>query len=252
LNYFANPLALYTNRLYNFIMSQSSSLYRLQQIDSQIDQTHTRIQEIEMALSSNPALKQAQEYVNETEHSFQDAHKTLQKAEDTVQDQRIKINQVESVLYGGKVSNPKELQDLQNDVGSLKRYLSVLEDRQLEAMLTLEDAENKYQLAIKQLDETLAKTTEQQAGLRGELTQLLKLSERLDVERQLANNAIGPDDLALYEQLRQTRRGIAIAKVSSQACGACGSLLTPALVQAANSPTQLVRCTSCGRILYAG
>jgi predicted nucleic acid-binding Zn-ribbon protein len=233
-------------------MSQSSNLYRLQQIDSPIDQAHARIREIEVELSNNAALSQAQEYVKSTEQSLQDARKSLRKTEETVQDQRVKINQAESVLYGGKVRNPKELQDLQNDVAALKRYLSVLEDRQLDAMLALEDAEREYKQATGKLDEAQAHTAEQQAGLRGEFTQLHKTVERLEIERQAAATAVNPADLSLYEQLRQTRRGVAVAKVSSQACGACGSLLTPALVQAAHSPNQLIRCTSCGRILYVG
>ena len=227
-------------------------MYRLQQIDSPIDQARARIREIEVELSNNAALSQAQEYVKSTEQSLQDARKSLRKTEETVQDQRVKINQAESVLYGGKVRNPKELQDLQNDVAALKRYLSVLEDRQLDAMLALEDAEREHEQATGKLEEAQAHTAEQQAGLRGEFTQLHKTVERLDIERQAAATAVNPADLTLYEQLRQTRRGVAVAKVSSQACGACGSLLTPALVQAANSSNQLIRCTSCGRILYVG
>jgi predicted nucleic acid-binding Zn-ribbon protein len=233
-------------------MSQSSNLYRLQQIDSPIDQARARIREIEVELTNNAALTQAQEYVKTGEQSLLDARTALRKTEETVQDQRVKINQAESVLYGGKVRNPKELQDLQNDVAALKRYLSVLEDRQLDAMLALEDAEREYEQATRKLDEAQAHTVEQQAGLQGELTQLNKTVERLEIERQAAATAVNPADFSLYEQLRQTRRGVAVAKVSSQACGACGSLLTPALVQAANSSTQLIRCTSCGRILYVG
>jgi predicted nucleic acid-binding Zn-ribbon protein len=233
-------------------MSQSSNLYRLQQIDSPIDQARARLREIEVELSNNAAMSQAQEYAKSTEQSLQDARKSLRKTEETVQDQRVKINQADSVLYGGKVRNPKELQDLQNDVAALKRYLSVLEDRQLEAMLALEDAEREHEQAIVKLDEAQAHTAEQLAGLKGEFTQLHKTVERLEIERQAAATAVNPADLSLYEQLRQTRRGVAVAKVSSQACGACGSLLTPALVQAAHSSNQLIRCTSRGSILYVG
>jgi predicted nucleic acid-binding Zn-ribbon protein len=246
------PLAFYTNRLYNSNMSQSSNLYRLQQIDSPIDQTRARIREIEAEISNNSSLDQAQEYARSTEKSYQEARTTLRKTEEAVQDQHIKINQAESVLYGGKVRNPKELQDLQNDVAALKRYLGVLEDRQLEAMLVLEDAEHEHKQALIKLDETQAHIAEQQAGLRGELTQLNKNVERLEIERQAAATAVNPADLSLYEQLRQSRRGVAVAKVSSQACGACGALLTLALVQSAHSSSQLIRCTSCGRILYVG
>jgi predicted nucleic acid-binding Zn-ribbon protein len=150
------------------------------------------------------------------------------------------------------VRNPKELQDLQNEVAALKRYLSILEDRQLEAMLALEDAEREQQQAVMKLKETQAQIAEQQAGLIGELSQLHTTIERLEIERRVATTAVDPADLSLYEQLRQTRRGVAVAKISSQVCGACGALLTLALVQAAHSSSQLIRCSSCGRILYVG
>jgi hypothetical protein len=233
-------------------MSQSSNLYRLQQIDSPIDQAHARIKEIQSVLNSNLEVDQAQAAVNIAEQLLTDARKALQKAEDTVQDQRVKINQAESVLYGGKVKNPKELQDLENDVAALKRYLIVLEDRQLEAMLALEDAEQEYQKAVANLEATQGRISEQQAGLIGELTQLNKTVERLEIERQVAASAVNLDDIKIYDQLRRSRRGVAVAKISSQACGACGALLTPALVQSAYSTTQLIRCSSCGRILYVG
>ena len=233
-------------------MSQSSNLYRLQQIDSPIDQKRARIHEIEVILGNNAILAQAEEYVKSTGQSYQESRKSLQKAEDTVQDQRVKISQAESTLYGGKVRNPKELQDLQNDVAALKRFLGVLEDRQLEEMLALEDAEHIHKQAIINLNEIQAKISEEQAELRGELSQLLTAIERLEVERQVAASDVNPTDLELYEQLRQSRKRIAVAKVSSQACGACGTLLTPALVQAAHSSSNLIRCTTCGRILYVG
>jgi predicted nucleic acid-binding Zn-ribbon protein len=233
-------------------MNQSSNLYRLQLIDTQIDVANSRIREIEAILSNNTELQQAQEQAHIAEQTLQDASKSLKKAEEAVQDQHIKINQSESVLYGGKVRNPKELQDLQNELAALKRFQGVLEDRQLEAMLFLEDAESEYRRVNLHLNETLARTTEEQSGLKGELSRLRKTIERLEIERQAAASAVISDNLHLYEQLRQTRRGVAVAKVSSQACGACGAFLTPALVQSAYSPDQLTRCTSCGRILYAG
>ncbi len=43
------------------------------------------------------------------------------------------------------MQNPKELQDLQKDIASLKKYLFTLEERELEAMIKAEDAENDLQ-----------------------------------------------------------------------------------------------------------
>jgi predicted nucleic acid-binding Zn-ribbon protein len=231
-------------------MSQSSNLYRLQQIDSQLDLVQTRLQEIETALRENTALQRALEDHRAAEENLKGEQQTLYHAEVAVGDQRIKIEQSESMLYSGKVKNPKELQDLQNEVAALKRHLTVLEDRQLESMLTVEEAESTLKNASIVLDDTRARSSENQSRLRGEQSSLVVQVQRLEIERQAAASAIQPQDIDLYEQLRKQRRGVAITRIADKTCSACGTTLTPALIQSAHSPNQLTRCPSCSRILY--
>lgn len=232
-------------------MSLSSQLYRLQQIDSQLDQAHARLREINAALEDDSLVAHAKEVAAQADKNLQNAQKALHQAEDTVRDQRFKIEQTESTLYGGRVRIPKELQDMQNEAASLKKYLGVLEDRQLEAMLAVEEMETIHQQATAALQQAIGRGVEQQAGLKGEQNSQTKQVERLEVERQLAVAAIAPADLALYEQLRQQRRGIAVSSINQKACSSCGATLTPAVLQSAANSTQVVRCPSCGRILYA-
>jgi hypothetical protein len=233
-------------------MNQSSQLYRLQQIDTLLDQTIARLDELEKLLSDRSTLAQVEEACNNAEEALQTERKKLRQAENNVLEQRIKIEQDESALYSGKMRNPKELQDLQNEVAALKRFLSTLEDRQLEIMITTEEIEAISREAKTALDKVLATMIEQQAHFNAEKTSFLKDKERLEIERQAACNALSAQELDLYTQLRKQKRGIAVARVLDRTCTACGSTLTPALVQAANSPNQIVRCSSCSRILYPG
>ena len=233
-------------------MSQPFKLYRLQQIDSQLDQAYTRLKQIEKILGDDSRMRRALGRAEETDKALQEVRRALKRSEEDVQAQHIKIEQTESTLYGGKVRNPKELQDLQNESAALKRYLAVLEDRQLEKMMALEEAEAEHNQATKELDEVRARVGTQQESLISEQTALQKEVDRLVVMRNAAASSIEPDDLRLYDQLRQQRMGVAVAKVSDKACAACGSTLTPSMIQTAQSPNQITRCTFCGRILYAG
>lgn len=233
-------------------MSQSSDLYRLQHIDTQQDQAQARLREIEQILQSDPALRRAESVLAEAEKNLQATQKALKSAEEAVETQNIKIEQSEAALYGGKVHNPKELQDLQNEVKSLKKYLITLEDSQLEAMIAQEEAEEKYQASQAGLAETQKQASEEKAGLRGERDGLLKDLERLASERQVIAKVIPESNLTLYLRLRQQKRGVAVAEVQDSTCSACGATLTPAERQTARSPHQLSLCPSCGRILYAG
>ncbi|HEX6305488.1 MAG TPA: C4-type zinc ribbon domain-containing protein [Anaerolineales bacterium] len=233
-------------------MSQPFRLYRLQQIDTQLDRATARLEEIEIAIRENKALRRAQKRMEQAEEQLQEARKNLSGAELDVQSQRNKIEQTEATLYGGKVSNPKELQDLQNESAALKRYLAVLEDRQLDAMLALDEAEQDYEEANQDVEKVKEEKSARLAELSAEKAILLKEVARLQVEREAAASGVPPDDMQIYAKLRIQRSGVAVAKVTDKACAACGSTLSAALLNSARLQNRLSRCDSCGRILYAG
>lgn len=232
-------------------MSAPFKLYRLQQIDLQLDRAHARLQEIEAALRQEGALRAAEQRAEAAEQALNARAAALRRAEQDVQAHRIKIEETEAALYGGRIRNPKELQDLQNESAALKRYLAVLEDRQLEAMLAIEEAEKEHAEASANLEAVRRQVSAQNASLVAEQNSLLKEIERQQAERQAAAGAIQPEDLQTYEWLRVQRNGVAVARVADRACSACGSTLSAALLSAARSPNQITRCSTCRRILYA-
>ena len=233
-------------------MSQISILYRLQQIDSQLDSARISLQNVEMEISDNSLLLESQNNVHLAEQKVQTEIKRQRESENKSYDLRVKIELSEASLYGGKIQNPKELQDLQKEVASLKRLIITLEDNELESMLAVEEAEFNLTLAKETLKTVEAKQIEHSASLNGEKTKLLSQIERLEAERNAAIPPIPASELALYDQLRKTRNGVAVVKISSRACGACGATLTAAVIQTTQSPSHLVRCPTCGRILYPG
>lgn len=235
-----------------FSMNQSTALYRLQKIDTEIDTTHNRLQEIETLLSHNHELQQARQDHQELEAALNKTQSDLQRIEATVKAQKIKIEQTESALYGGKIRNPKELQDLQQELAALNRYLDILESQELEIMLVAEEGEQLVKESADILQDISLKTMETHESLKGESDQLTIKLQRLATERIVATNPIQPSDMELYEQLRKQRKGIAVTLISGKACAACGATLTPAAIQAAQSPSKLTRCPSCNRILYSG
>ncbi len=231
-------------------MSRPLNLYRLQQVDSQIDQANTRLKEIAALLADNAKVRKAAAAAAKTEKNLEAARKEQNQAQAKVKDQRIKIEQTEATLYSGTVRNPKELQDLQNEVASLKRFLDILEERYLEAMLVVDDAAETNDEAQNILSQYQAEAEKQQASLIQEREQLQRDISAAEKRRQSAAQAIASDDLGTYEQVRKKRAGVAVAKVRDKACSACGSTLAASLNQAARSPSQMVFCDSCGRILY--
>jgi len=233
-------------------MSQPFKLYRLQQIDSQLDQARTRLREIEITLADDSALKKAQSKAQAVKAELETARKALHRAEESVRTQRVKIEQTDATLYGGKVRNPKELQDLQNEAEALRRYLSVLEDRQLEAMIHDEDKQAVFSEASTSLSLVQAKRNSEIDAMNLEHEACMQEIDRLESERSAAAEAIPEEDIKLYETLRKQRRGVAVARLVDKTCSACGSTLSAAQLHGAKLLTQIIRCDSCSRILYGG
>ncbi len=232
-------------------MSRSENLYHLQRIDSQLDGHKRRLQEIKAILEDDRKVMQAKAEVDSTQELFQEAQKALRSAKANVQDQRAKIDESEARLYGGTIRNPKELEDIQQEVAALKRYLDIVEERQLESMLAVDEAQENLDAAQGQLEKALAESESRNADLLEEKASIDASVVKLDLERQDQVTNIDAGELQLYESLRAKRGGIAIAKVQDRNCTACGTGLASAIYQQARSPSKITQCNTCQRILYA-
>ena len=111
-------------------MSASLGLYRLQKVDSQIDRARAQLETIRKTLENDVELRNALAQVESAQAEQYRTSNELKNAEAEAQAKKIKIEQTEASLYGGGVQNPKELQDLQKDIVSLKKHLVTLEERE--------------------------------------------------------------------------------------------------------------------------
>ena len=233
-------------------MSRSFKLFRLQQVDSQLDKILSRLDEIEAILGEDEVLRLAMESLESAEEASALSSKDLRSAEEDVKAQQIKIEQNQSTLYSGTVKNPKELQDLQSEAAALNRHLESLENIQLEKMLVVEEAGSKQNEASAKVAKIEAERAIEHGELVAERQKLREEVERLSGEREAAGGGIDAKDVSLYEGLRESKAGKAVAKVKDKTCSACGTMLSESLAQASRSPEELSHCSTCKRILYSG
>ncbi len=144
------------------------------------------------------------------------------------------------------------------ELNTVKEKRSKLDDSILEAMSEIEslaeetdevEAGRAERGKVRDLAEGQLNERREDIGLR--LTEL-------EGERASAASAIPPKDLCTFEDLSETFDGEAMATVEEidrrhreYACGACNMHVPFQSVSALMGPNSgLVRCTSCGRILY--
>jgi len=233
-------------------MSRVSSLFRLQELDLQISRSHERIAEIDVLLADDEEVTTAREDFEIKEEQLAEAKSANSKADHEVESQRAKIENTQKALYGGSVTNPKELEDLQLESESLKRYLDTLEDRLLEDMVALEEAELKHAQASQKLAELVARKSGENELMTADRLDLLSTIERTTTEREAALSNISAEDLKTYEKFRRRFDGVALALLASGNCSVCGVDLARSKEQEIRGGNTLVYCDQCGRILYAG
>ena len=232
-------------------MNRSHLLYRLQTIDLEIGNGQRRLGEVEAGLGESAELRQARQAVQKAEDELSRWRTTLRDLELEARSLTAKIPSAEERLYSGRVTNPKELANLQDEVSYLKRRRGELEDRQLEAMVEVEEYEAEVDSKKASLAQIEAEWSQAQKRLTEERSELEERLTHLEEERVKMEGMIGPEDLTLYGELRGRKGGQAVALLKEGVCQACRVTLPTSQVQQVRSRDSLSFCSSCQRILCA-
>jgi predicted nucleic acid-binding Zn-ribbon protein len=229
-------------------MAITRQLYQLQELDTLIEQEEASLAMKTAQLGKRDVLDDLQDKLTTTQQHLKELNKKRHDAEWEVDDLLSKITTAESQLYGGKITNPKELSSLQHEVNTMKERNDQLETNALEAIDQVENAERE-----------VAALTDNYRKLEGEwLLQQKQLTEDIaklkasltDLNRQRGQLAAQIDEstINLYERIRQEKKQ-AVAKVEQGICRACRISLSASVLQKARSG-QPVQCGTCGRILF--
>jgi predicted nucleic acid-binding Zn-ribbon protein len=231
-------------------MSRTQPLYELQQVDLEIQSVSGRLKEIGATLGENAELKRARKMATDAEAELAKCRAEMHDLDLEVSSLSQKIETNESRLYSGRVTNPKELANLEEELASLKRWREKREEDLLEAMLATEEAEatlSDAQAILTQVSETWGA---EQEDLADEQTTLQARLEELGERRRSLIAVVGSEDVATYERLRQRKAGRAVAAVKDGICEGCRMNPPSSQVQHARSGSELEFCNNCGRILH--
>jgi hypothetical protein len=231
-------------------MTTMADLYLLQEIDLEMQAKQTALSDVQARLGESEELEEARRAAEEQHHLLREGQKKQREAEWTVEEIRTKIQPLEEKLYGGTIKNPKELVGFHQDVDSLRGRQRELEDRVLEAMSLVEEAERGLAEANRWLSEVEARWQAEQGDLSGQRDDLQREIPELEARRSRQETTIEAEVMRQYDALRATHQGRAVAKVERGMCQGCRITLPIHVLQRARRGNHLVHCTSCERILY--
>jgi uncharacterized protein len=232
-------------------MNKSMSLFLLQNIDTKMDQIQARRKAINTLLADHSAEDSARSQESAVRANRTATEQDLSTLEKKIQTTRIKLQQSESSLYGGKIQSPKELQDLENEIKLLKANIAQFETQQFILLLEIEQKQFSESSLGQSTHDREQEYQQQSIILQSELQDLQKSEEKNLAERKALTTGIDPAMLQIYEKLRSSKSGLAVTGVEDDACMACGAEVPPAEWQRARISSELCYCYTCGRILYA-
>ncbi|MCX6054581.1 MAG: hypothetical protein NTZ74_06670 [Chloroflexi bacterium] len=234
------------------MVNSSFHLFQLQKIDNNIDAVSKNIIDIEYKKKDDSVLIALENEFKQQRKLLETAQLSYNEIAEKIRTKKNKIEQSESSLYSGKIKNPKELQDLQVEIQSLKQSIMNLEEIQLQQLMKFEENENEVNDAQQRLLKEKLNSEQLKIILSTDEIQQKKDLERLFQEKKALLDQVTANNLIIYNGLRKTKNGIAVTVIEDGCCQTCGNTLTPSDCQTAKSPTLMASCNSCGRILYAG
>jgi uncharacterized protein len=151
----------------------------------------------------------------------------------------------------GLVSNPKDLQRMQQERESLQRRIVSLEDDELEVMERLEEAQQTLDGLTVRLAETDARLAELSAARDRKAADLEQSLGEVARQRGPVVADLPADLLALYDRLREAKGGVGAALLRARRCEGCNLDIDNAeLAQIRSAPSDsVIRCEECSRIL---
>jgi len=230
-------------------MSTASELLALQELDLARDHGLLRLQEIEESLEETEELEAAREDMAERTRTVEALRAGQADREYEVEAVRAKATDVEGKLYGGKVTIPKELSDLDADLKSLRLLTAKREDILLALLVEIEEAESQRASSADAYGELESSWRTHHEELIEERDRLRPEVDDLTARRDEAVSVVDSRATALYAVLRERKGGVAVARIERGMCQGCRISLPAAVLQKARGSSGLVQCVSCERIL---
>jgi uncharacterized protein len=235
-------------------IAEQHALVQLQAHDSAIERLRHRrgsLPEDARLAELADALAAVDQLTAEREGTLATVQRDQSRLEHEIDMVTSKARNEEARAVSGKVTSPKELTAIQDEVASLKRRQVALEDELLELM---EQREN--------LEGELAELATRRQGFTAEQAEVTKIRDAslVEIDRELDGEqaardevapAVGEQLLGLYDQVRSKMGGVGAALLLGNTCQGCRVSISPLELAAVRKlpPEEIKRCENCRRIL---
>lgn len=231
---------------------QLGGLLALSDTDAEIRRLQKRLDE----LPEQQQLDAAQDERTRLEEARADrtldqgqAQAVADKEDREVSQLRERLAAEQQRMYGGEITNAKELSSMKAEIESVQRRIAEHEDAELEAMQRAEEIDAEIADLDRQVTAASERISELEV-LRDEAARALMAEiAELEVRAERQREPLPVDLLARYDDARGRFGGGAVGQLDGDRCTACGISLSYADVNGLVEGPPLTTCPSCQRLM---
>jgi predicted nucleic acid-binding Zn-ribbon protein len=241
-----------SNSLATGRLGPGPELLELQELDLAIDRLGARVE----ALESHEDIRAARERAGQVETAVgelklgrDELTREQGRLETDLDSMERKIEAERKRMFDGSVANARELQAIEAEIANLTHRRTDKEDHVLELMEQREEIESRLAPLEQQLAEARAAEAEVERTSASELQEIRQTLEERRARRAQLAARFDPELLDLYEELRQSKKGVGVAALVEGVCQGCHQKLSPMYLDRLKRDDGVRRCEYCRRIL---
>ncbi len=231
------------------IVERLTDLYKLQSINSELDQISVLQGELPMEVADlEDEIKGLEKRIGRLEDS-------VQEYEDKIAGFRNKIKESETLItrYNqqlDEVKNNREYEALSKEIELQNLDIQLAEKRIRETSANIEGKKETLGAALERRDVKLKDLDLKKVELEKIITKTEKEEKKLGKQADKQRKLIEERLLKAYDKIRTSyRNGLAVVPVERSACGGCFNQIPPQTQLEISLMKKIIACEHCGRVL---
>ena len=227
-------------------------LTKLQDLDLIADRLRTELESLPEKETYEAELNNLSELQSELTKVLKDDEaqtKIVKKLEGQIGLLEEKMKKEESKLYDGRTTNPKELMSIQQEIDSLRKERDKEETDYLLELERLDPLDSKLKELKSMEAESSDRSEKLRIGLENKTKDVQSRLEEKELDISQVRKDIKDDILNLYDKLRKSKKGIAVAIVKEGICQGCNLAISTEEADKMTYEDEVWRCEHCKRIL---
>ena len=229
-------------------MTIAKSLLSLQDTDQALALRLRDYRAVEHELNSEGGLPELRDNCEKTRLRELEAKVETARLESDLATLKEQVSELETRLYGGSITNVRELTAIETEHSAVRRSLAQVEESIAPAEVAAEHARQQFADLTKELAEKEKYWTTRLIELRQEKVKMGNEFNKMLELRNAEASEIPDEDLARYTRLFRSNRGVAVVKVERGVCQGCAVRLPVGELTRLRNSDGPIPC-SCGRAL---